>query len=497
MSMELRIDERRILHKVDEMIYSQFIEHFGTLIYGTLFDPTHPKADEDGFRSDVIEALKRLRIPNIRWPGGCFVSAYHWKDGVGPVREPVYNKAWCVEESNEFGTDEFMTLCKKLGCEPYLCTNAGTGTPEEMSDWVEYCNEPKLGKWAKLRIANGHPEPYKVRYWSIGNENYTGGEIGSKTVAEWGAFVRESAKMMRRVDPTIKLLAAAVPDVDWNLALLRTAGDLLDYISIHGYFDPAWNTGILSSYEKSLQAADKFEQDIIVTRGLLAALGLDKKIKIAFDEWNLRGWYHPGIADFTDLAEDHEWAAAQREKNEINSQYTMADAVFAAAFLNICMRHGDMVTMANFSPTVYGRGLLSAGKDGIVLRPTYHVFDLLRNTMGSDIVSSYIADGESCDADGMIVSAVDAAAALDEQGRLTVSLVNRHPEKAIALTLETAHSYSEAALLTINGPDKDSYNDFDHPDTVGVTRRKVDVLEAIALEPHSVNVLICGGVSKV
>lgn len=343
-----------------------------------------------------------------------------------------------------------------------------------------------------MRIANGHPEPYKVKYWSIGNENYTGGEIGSKTVAEWGPYVRESAKMMRRVDPTIKLLAAAVPDVDWNLALLRAAGDLLDYISIHGYFDAAWNTGEISGYGKSLQAADRFEQDIISTRGLLAALGLDKKIKIAFDEWNLRGWYHPGISDFANLAENHEWAAAQREKNEINSQYTMADAVFAAAFLNICMRHGDMVTMTNFSPTVYGRGLLSANKDGIVLRPTYHVFDLLRNTMGSDIVSSYIANGETCDADGVTVPAVDAVAALDEQGRLTVSLVNRHPDKAIEFTLETANSFAKAELMTINGPDKDSFNDFDHPDTVKITRRDVPSCAPITLEPHSVNVLVCG-----
>lgn len=491
MSMKLRIDERRILHRADEMIYGQFIEHFGTMIYGTLYDPTHPKADADGFRSDVLEALKKLRIPCIRWPGGCFVSAYHWKDGIGPVRESVYDKAWCVEESNAFGTDEFMKLCQKLDCEPYLCTNAGTGTPEEMSDWVEYCNEPKWGKWAKLRIDNGHPEPYKVKYWSIGNENYTSGEIGAKTIAVWGPFVRESAKMMRRVDPTIKLLAAAVPEVDWNLALLRSAGDLLDYISIHGYFDEAWNTGNLSSYEKSLQAADKFEQEIIATRGLLMALGLEKRIKIAFDEWNLRGWYHPGISDFSNLTGDHEWAAAQREKNEINSQYTMADAVFTAIFLNTCMRHGDIVTMANFSPAVYGRGLLSANKEGIVLRPTYHVFDLLRNHMGNDIVGSYIVDGETCDAEGVSVPAVDAAAALDDQKRLTVSLVNRHPDKEIGCMLETANVFSHAKLLTLNGPNKDSFNDFDHPDTIKITHRAVPVSDVILLEPHSVNVLVC------
>ena len=171
MAITLHIDERRALHDVDPMIYGQFIEHFGRQVYGGIYDPGHPLSDADGFRRDVIAALRRLRIPVMRWPGGCFVSAYHWKDGVGRDRMPAFDKAWCVEESNAFGTDEFMLLCKKLGAAPYLCTNAGTGTPEEMSDWVEYCNEPAMGRWARLRIANGHEKPFGVKYWSIGNEN--------------------------------------------------------------------------------------------------------------------------------------------------------------------------------------------------------------------------------------------------------------------------------------------------------------------------------------
>lgn len=489
MTTTLRIDERRSLHDVDPMIFGQFIEHFGRLVYGGIYDPGHPLSDEDGFRRDVIAALQALRIPLIRWPGGCFVSAYHWKDGIGKDREPSYNKAWCAEESNAFGTDEFMLFCKKIGAEPYLCTNAGTGTPEEMSDWVEYCNEPKKGRWARRRIANGHAKPYGVQYWSIGNENYTGGEIGAKTVQEWGPFVRESAKMMRRVDARIKILAAAVPDVDWNLSLLRSAGDLIDYISIHGYFDEAWETNALSGYRKSLQAPAKFEKSIVSTRGMLDALGLSDRIKIAFDEWNLRGWYHPGISDFSHLDPDHDHAESMRAYNEINTQYTMADAIFAASFLHICMRHGDMVTMANFSPTVCGRGLIGVNDEGIVLRPAYFVFDLLRNRLGSHLVDSYIADNPVCDADGVPVSCIDAVAARADDGSLTISLINKDPNLEITISLDTAKAYQSAQCYALTSPDADSANDFDNPNCVSVCQRTLEPGQPLSLPPHSLTVL--------
>ena len=489
MAATLRIDERRPLHDVNSMIYGQFIEHFGRLVYGGIYAPGHPLSDEDGFRRDVIAALQKLHIPLIRWPGGCFVSAYHWKDGIGKNREPSFDKAWCVEESNEFGTDEFMRFCEKIGAQPYLCTNAGTGTPEEMSDWVEYCNEARKGRWAKRRITNGHEKPYGVKYWSIGNENYTGCEIGAKTAQEWGPFVRESAKMMRRVDARIKILAAAVPDVDWNLSLLRSAGNLIDYISIHGYFDEAWETNALSGYQKSLQAVSRFEKSIISTRGILDALGLSDRIKIAFDEWNLRGWYHPGISNFAHLDPDHDHAESMRAISEINKQYTMADAIFAAAFLHTCMRHGDMVTMANFSPTVCGRGLIGVNDEGIVLRPTYFVFDLLRNKLGTHLVDSYIVNNPVCDADGISISCVDAVAAQADDGSLTISLINKDPNLEISVHLDTVKAYQGVQCYALTSPDTDSANDFDHPDCVSVCQRTFEFGQPLSLPPHSVTVL--------
>jgi alpha-N-arabinofuranosidase len=170
--------------------------------------------------------------------GRMFVSAYHWKDGVGPDRKPSFDKAWRVEEPNTFGTDEFTGFCRAIGAEPYICTNAGTGTQEEMSDWVEYCNLRPQGRWARLRAENGFPDPHAVRYWSIGNENYGSWEMGAKSVGEWGRLVRESAKMMKRVDPGIQLMAASISDLDWNRGL-REAGDLWNG-SVHDYWIRLW-----------------------------------------------------------------------------------------------------------------------------------------------------------------------------------------------------------------------------------------------------------------
>ncbi|MDR1950477.1 MAG: alpha-N-arabinofuranosidase, partial [Spirochaetaceae bacterium] len=334
--MTLHIDTHRLLGRRDPMIYGHFIEHFHRQIYGGVFEPGNPLSDGEGFRTDVIEAMRRIKIPVLRWPGGCFVSAYHWKDGVGPERKPAFDKAWRVEEPNTFGTDEYIAFCRKVGCAPYICTNAGTGGAEEMSDWVEYCNLKTEGFYAKQRIANGHEEPYGVRYWSIGNENYLGGEIGAKSAGEWGRLVTESAKMMKRVDPGIELSAAALADPDWNINLLKGCGEMLHWISIHQYWDGLWQNNDYAGYEASMAYTNTLDSQVGKVRGFLAAMGLEKRIRIAFDEWNLRGWHHPNI----DKPNPEDYLKP-RDLNDDNRRYTMADAVFSACFLNMCNRNCD------------------------------------------------------------------------------------------------------------------------------------------------------------
>ena len=488
-------DTARPLSQASPMIYGQFIEHFHRQVYGGIFEPGSPLSDEDGLRTDVMDALRALKVPVVRWPGGCFASAYHWKYGVGPVRKPCFDKAWRVEEPNTFGTDEFIRFCQKIGAEPYLCTNAGTGTGEEMSDWVEYCNLNNVGEWAKKREEYGHPAPYHVKYWSIGNENYTSGEIGSKTAAAWGPYVREAAKMLLRVDPSIELFAASVPDLDWNIALLRSAGDLIRWLSIHEYWDPAWEDNSLSNYAGAMRASAKVENSIRKTEAILCALGYEKCIRIAFDEWNLRGWHHPGVMDFSRLIPSHVECEAHREKNEDDSCYTMADAVFSACFLNACLRHAQSVGMANFSPIVNTRGAIHVLPGGLVLRPTYHVFKLYADYMGPTVVDSHIQEGATLEAGGERLEVLDMAASMDGAGSLRVALVNRDPDKVLELDFIARGGAfgSRAMLYTVNGPDKDSFNSINCADTVGERACAITPegrrLKLI-LEPHSVNVLV-------
>ena len=248
-------------HPYNRMIFGQFMEHFHRPIYGGIFDPGSKLSDQQGFRKDVIAALRELKVPLVRWPGGCFVSSYHWLNGIGKVRTPEFDKARQVEEPNTFGTDEFVQWCRKIGAEPYICTNAGTGTAEEMSDWVEYCNLI-IDKFGRLRQSNGHKDPYEVKYWSIGNENWGGHEIGAKSISEWGPLVSESAKMMRRVSPDIKLFAAALLNRDWTPPLLRDAGELLDYVSIHNYWDGDHDNFNPASYIECMMKTTLPENDI-------------------------------------------------------------------------------------------------------------------------------------------------------------------------------------------------------------------------------------------
>ncbi len=493
METKVIIDSQRIVGKRDPKIYGHFIEHFHNQVYGGLYDPSSPFADEIGLRKDVMQAIANLDPQIVRWPGGCYVSGYHWEDGVGPVRQPAFDKAWRVEDNNHFGTDEFIALCRKIGAEPYICTNAGSGTPEEMSNWVEYCNLSYEGKYAKRRIANGHVEPFKVKYWSIGNENYLPGEIGAKTAAEWGLYVRESAKMMKRVDPTIEVLAASVADLDWNLHLLREAGKYLDWISIHGYWDPLWQQNNLSPYEACMRYTMEIESQILKAKYILGVFGYLGKIRIAFDEWNLRGWHHPHVDSPT---EDY---ITPRNLNDVNASYTMADAVFTACFLNQCLRHCDVVGMANFAPTVNTRGAIFTHEGGVLLRSTYFVFEVFTKYMGDTVVDCWMPDNDYFEVNdsvtGMktVIPALDiVATTLSSDSSLRLSIVNRHPDHVVTLQLPTA-GYSTARLHCVTAPSKDSYNDIHQPNNVMTSVSDIFNSEdnlTLEIEPHSVNVLI-------
>lgn len=476
------------------MIFGGFLEHFDRQIYGGVFEPGSPLSDKKGFRKDVIKALKELNVPIVRWPGGCFVSGYHWEGGVGRDRKPADDMAWGVIEPNTFGTDEYVELCKAMDWIPYICNNAGNGTVEEMRNWVEYCNAEE-GKYAQKRKESGYAKPRDVKIWSIGNENWGGHEIGNKPIGEWASLVLEAAKQMKAADPNIQLTAAALPSKEWTLPLLKAAGEYLDYISIHNYWLPLWGDNQMPDYLTCIMHSDSPEQMISKYLNVLDESGYRGRVKIAFDEWNLRGWHHPGFPRKTvQNYNDPEVArlVEARKKSDIASQYTMADALFSASFFNACLRHSEDVGMANIAPIVNTRGPLFVHPKGIVKRTHYHTMAMYANELESmvaktEVKSDPLKHGNSS------VAMVDAVATVDKSGKhWAIALVNRNPAGDVDCTVKLKDFLPDGKFkaIVLAGDSPDAFNDIEHPDRVVPENTKVTFKNGVVtLPPHSLMIV--------
>lgn len=491
---ELVIDLKAPSLPYSPMLFGGFLEHFDHQIYGGVFDPGSPLADKQGFRRDVMAALKELKVPVLRWPGGCFASGYHWEGGVGKSRQPADDMAWGVIEPNTFGTDEFVELCRRMNWLPYICNNAGNGTVEEMRNWVEYCNA-KDGRYAQLRKASGYNRPRNVPLWSIGNENWGGHEIGNKPIKEWAPLVLEAARAMKAVDPSIQLSAAALPTREWTLPLLQQAGPYLDYLSIHKYWLPLWGKNDMPDYRTCIVKSEGPEQMISDYVAVLAEAGYRGRIKIAFDEWNLRGWHHEGfprktIQDYNDP--EIKRLVAAREKNHIASQYTMADALFAASFLNACLRHADDVGMANIAPLVNTRGPLFVHPKGIVKRTHFHTLAMYANELEAR-VASVTVQSDPLIHGGKSVAAVDAIATVNASGRRwAIALINRDPTREIACTLKLGElsPNGRCSAIQLAGDSADAFNDIEHPHRVTPQKINLHFANGVAkLPPHSLTIV--------
>ena len=471
------------------MLFGGFIEHFQDQIYGGLFEPGSPLADERGFRKDVVAAMKELKLSVVRWPGGCFVSGYHWKDGVGKTRKPVADPVWGTTDPNTFGTAEFIEWCRLVGCEPYICTNAGNGTPEEMKQWVEYCNATQ-GEYADQRKANGHEQPFKVKYWSVGNENYGYWEIGRQTSETWGPFVHKCAGLMREADPDIKLAAASWLDKrEWNLPLLKAAGGDLAYMAVHSYWHNKEKPILFKDCMKFCDAPEKLIHGVINN---LEDAGLRGKIKIAYDEWNLRHWYHPGFPRKAVVQAGDAKAAEfikAREDNAIASIYTMADALFTSAFLNACLRHSDDVAMANIAPIVNTRGPLYVHPKGIVKRTTFHTLAMYANELEARVVPLKLEQGAAAQR----VAQLDGIATTDASGkRWAIALTNRDPAEAVACTLKLGDRLLDGTFdaTILAGDSPDAFNDVEHPNRVTPAKAQLKINQGVVkLPPHSLTII--------
>jgi len=417
MSSVVTIDPCRELGSLDRRVFGGFVEHLGRCIYGGLYDEGSPLSDQRGFRRDVLELLKSMRISVLRWPGGNFVSNYHWQDGIGPKDErPVRAElAWGGTESNRFGTDEFVGYCAELGAEPYICLNMGTGTLEEALAWLEYCNSARPTGWADRRRRNGHEKSFGIRWWGLGNEIYGPWQVGALSAEEYVAEATRWARALRMLDPSIHLVSCGeLGWTDWDRKVIDGLGALVDLHSIHLYTgsEDYW-TNVLSPHAA--------ERAIATASALLRRTAYNQRLKyqprLVYDEWNV--WYR-------DM------------KGGLEERYAFADALAVGTYLNIFVRNCEWVRMANLAQLVNAIAPIVTTPALAVVQPIYYPF-LLHSSGHLELAVDAHVTGETVPAPAEDLSrwphriddiapfaVVDAAATVDAQReRLAVTLVNR------------------------------------------------------------------------
>jgi alpha-N-arabinofuranosidase len=325
----IAVDPGRPIGQLDRNVFGGFIEHLGRCIYGGIYDEGAAAADERGFRKDVLALLRELHMGVLRWPGGNFVSNYHWADGIGPkdTRPRRPELAWGGEESNRFGTDEFLSYCAELGTEPYICLNMGTGSLTEALAWIQYCNGTGETQWAQHRRQNGHAEPYRVRYWGLGNEMYGDWQVGALSAEEYVRTATRWARAIKMLDPDAVLVSCGMNGWnDWDRIVIDGLAPLVGLHSVHIYTgsDDYW-TDVLQPHQA--------ERAIRCARALIERAAYAKKIarppRIAYDEWNV--WF-------------------RTDDGMLEERYSFPDALAVATYLNIFIRNCDWVRMAQPGP---------------------------------------------------------------------------------------------------------------------------------------------------
>jgi alpha-N-arabinofuranosidase len=447
----IKIDVERKIASIDPKIYGVFMEpiHFNgarmglpdsiefNTLYGNLYDPSSPLADENGFRKDYINAMKELKITNMRWPGGNYVMGYNWQDGIGPKdkRPARINLAWGTTDNNHVGTDEWIALNKSIGSENILCVNLGLGTIDDARYWVEYCNYPKGTYYSDFRSRNGHPVPYNVKIWGLGNEvDGVSWELGHKNAEEYVNMAREAAKAMRSVDNTIRFVASGSSYydngqwVEWNRKVLTGLGDMIDYLSIHSY----WNWGSMPDYYTFMgQRAMDFEEKIKVTSAEIEAVSAMNKYKnpiyITVDEWGAFG------------------------RNFLS-------VLPVAQCFNSFIRHADVVKMSNYTMLT---SLLGSDKDkGTFKTPLFYVFQSFSNNCLGNSVDTYL----KCDTFNTVqtkgIPYLDVTTVFNsETNKVFINIVNRSDVKSITADIySTSDEFSgkaEVSLINCNSLTED------------------------------------------
>ncbi len=461
---------------IPKEIYGQFAEHLGSCIYGGLWvGPYSHIPNTNGYRTDVLNALKELKVPVLRWPGGCFADEYHWRDGIGPYsqRPKMQNNNWGgTIEDNSFGTNEFLNLCEMLGCEPYISGNVGSGTVEELAKWVEYMTSDGDTPMANLRRKNGREHSWNVKYLGVGNESWGCG--GSMRPEYYSDLFRRYSTYCRNYDnhKLFKIASGASDyDYNWTKVLMDRAGGNMSGLSLHYYTVKGWNGSKGASTEftpeeyyltigKSMQIEDVIKKHCAI----MDQKDPQKKVGLMVDEWGTWWDEEPGTI-----------------RGHLYQQNTMRDAMVAASSLNIFQRHTDRIKMANIAQVVNVLQSMiltdTIGQGHIVLTPTYYVFHMYRPFQDATYLPADVqTDSISVDGGKMYrmtagkIPTVSVSTAKAKDGSIVVALANTSLDKKqdVAITLDggTAKSVTATQLTT---PSLTAYNDFEHPDRIKET----------------------------
>ena len=465
------VDTRRTVAPLDRNLFGSFLEHLGRAIYEGIYDPGSKLSDSNGFRKDVMNEIRELNVPIIRYPGGNFVSGYNWLDAVGPKqnRPRVLDKAWDTTESNQFGTNEFMEWCKAVGTQPLMGLNLGTGTAEEAAALVEYCNIDKGTRWSELRRQHGYADPWKVQHWCLGNEMDGPWQIGHMSATEYGMKAEDAARQMRYVDPSLQLIACGssgpfMPTyLEWDREVLEQCYNYVDGLSLHRYFGN-WDRDSGGETAKYLALNLSMEKQIAES---LAVCDLvrghkrsQKKLWLSFDEWNV--WYRTTGGDDVN-------GHRKEAPHLLEEVYNLEDGLLVGGLVNSLLRNADRVKIACLAQLINVIAPIMTDANGLYRQTIYYPYAWgLQFAKGS--VLNLLVESSTYDVSGMDqVAHVDVAGSLDpKSGKLALFLLNRDLSKPheVEIVWEDAAPAKVVSSSILTGDDLKASNSFTAPQKV-------------------------------
>lgn len=464
------LDKDYAIARIDPRIYGSFIEHLGRAVYGGIYEPDHPTADAEGFRRDVIDMVRKLGVPVVRYPGGNFVSGFNWEDSIGPrdQRPARLDLAWFTTETNEVGLHEFAHWARKAGSEVMYAVNLGSRGADAARNVVEYANHPSGSYWSDLRIQNGEKEPFGIKLWCLGNEMDGPWQMGHKTAAEYGRAACEAGKMMKWVDPSIELVACGSSSSEmptfgsWEYEMLDECYDTIDYVSLHRYYgNPTNDTPGFLARSMDLDAFIKTVVSICDAVG--GKKHSKKKLNLSFDEWNV--WYHSNEQD-KEVWKQGKWNRALPLLEDI---YNFEDALLAGSMLITFLRNADRVKIACLAQLVNVIAPIMTRNGGgcwaqTIFYPFMHASCYGRGTSLRALVNSPVYDCRDYDA----VPLIDSTAVMGDDGSVTVFCVNRDTAEdcELSIDLRAFDKLRFAEHIVLHHDDVKAVNTEEHPDNV-------------------------------